>query len=150
MLKLFILILLTFTLVLGQTCHYSCSNCTGESYYQCTSCNANRGNGGSPIYGMCYCDNNSDEDDNGNCQNSSSFNFRSKLLIILFIALTILFALFAMIVKGMKYFLYKTLEDVQELSLIVFINMYFPQQFDIFLSYLYRFNISSYTFQNIA
>ena len=28
--------------------------------------------------------------------------------------------------------------------------MYFPQQFDVFLSYLYRFNISSYTFQNIA
>lgn len=58
--------------------------------------------------------------------------------------------MFAMVVKGMKYFLYKTLEDVQELSLIVFINIYFPQQFDVFLSYLYRFNISSYTFQNIA
>ena len=28
--------------------------------------------------------------------------------------------------------------------------MYFPQQFDVFLSYLYRFNISSYTFQNMA
>lgn len=39
---------------------------------------------------------------------------------------------------------------MQELSLIVFINMYFPQQFDIFLTYLYRFNISSYTFQNLA
>jgi len=28
--------------------------------------------------------------------------------------------------------------------------MYFPQQFDPFLTYLYRFNISSYTFQNLA
>lgn len=28
--------------------------------------------------------------------------------------------------------------------------MYFPQQFDIFLTYLYRFNISSYTFANLA
>ena len=28
--------------------------------------------------------------------------------------------------------------------------MYYPQQFDVFLSYLYRFNISSYTFQNLA
>ena len=36
------------------------------------------------------------------------------------------------------------------MSLIVFINLYFPQQFDIFLTHLYRFNISSYTFQNIA
>jgi hypothetical protein len=50
----------------------------------------------------------------------------------------------------MKYFLYKTIEDVQELSLIIFINLYFPQQLDIFLTSLYRFNISSYTFENIA
>ncbi len=57
---------------------------------------------------------------------------------------------FAIFAKGNKYFLYKTIEDVQELSLIVFINMYFPQQFDIFLTNLYRFNISSYTFQNMA
>ena len=64
--------------------------------------------------------------------------------------MTLLLAIFAVIVKSQKYFLYKTIEDIQELSLIVFINMYFPQQFDIFLTYLYRFNISSYTFQNIA
>ena len=64
--------------------------------------------------------------------------------------MTLLLAVFAVIVKSQKYFLYKTIEDIQELSLIVFINMYFPQQFDIFLTYLYRFNISSYTFQNIA
>jgi len=59
-------------------------------------------------------------------------------------------AIFAVIAKGQKYFLYKTIEDIQELSLIVFINIYFPQQFDPFLTYLYRFNISSYTFQNLA
>ncbi len=67
-----------------------------------------------------------------------------------FIALALVFAVFAIFVKGMKYFLYKTIEDVQELSLIVFINLYFPQQFDIFLTKLYRFNISSYTFENLA
>ena len=71
-------------------------------------------------------------------------------MIILFISFSLFLALLAMLIKSMKYFLYKTLEDVQELSLIVFINMYFPQQFDIFLTYLYGFNISSYTFQNIA
>jgi len=32
----------------------------------------------------------------------------------------------------------------------VFINLYYPQQLDIFLTYLYSFNISSYTFQNVA
>ena len=61
-----------------------------------------------------------------------------------------LLSLVAVLAKGMKYFLYKTIEDIQELSLIVFINMYFPQQFDIFLKNLYGFNISSHTFQNIA
>jgi cell division protein FtsL len=99
---------------------------------------------------MCYCDNSSDEDELGNCINSSSQNFTSKFLIVFFIVATLLLAIFAVVVKGQKYFLYKTIEDVQELSLIVFINMYFPQQFDIFLTHLYRFNISSYTFQNMA
>jgi hypothetical protein len=74
----------------------------------------------------------------------------SKALIAVFIALALAFSLFAVLAKGMKYFLYKTIEDVQELSLIVFINLYFPQQFDIFLTYLYGFNVSSHTFQNIA
>lgn len=99
---------------------------------------------------MCYCDNSSDEDESGNCQTSGSFNARSKVFIIIFISFTLVLAVFAIFVKGMKYFLYKTIEDVQELSLIVFFNMYFPQQFDIFLKGLYSFNISSYTFSNIA
>lgn len=71
-------------------------------------------------------------------------------MIILFIALTVIFATFSIFVKGMKYFLYKTIQDVQEISLIVFINLYIPQQLDIFLTYFYSFNISSYTFQNVA
>ena len=133
-----------------QTCHYSCATCSSPNYYECLTCMPNRGNGGAPVYGMCYCDNSSDEDENGNCRNSNTYNLVSKILIVLFISLTLLFALFAVLVKGMKYFLYKTIEDVQELSLIVFINMYYPQQFDQFLTHLYRFNISSYTFQNLA
>ena len=140
-------------LVAGQ-CHYTCSdssaNCTGPNYYECDRCSSNRGNSGLAIYGMCHCDNSSDEDELGNCTNSSSQNFTSKALIIFFIVATLVLAIFAVIAKNQKYFLFKTIEDVQELSLIVFINMYFPQQFDIFLTYLYRFNISSYTFQNLA
>lgn len=71
-------------------------------------------------------------------------------MIILFITFTLILAVFSIFVKGMKYFLYKTIEDVQEISLIVFINLYIPQQLDIFLTHLYSFNISSYTFQNVA
>jgi len=71
-------------------------------------------------------------------------------MIILFITFTLLLAIFSIFVKGMKYFLYKTIEDVQEISLIVFINLYIPQQLDIFLTHLYSFNISSHTFQNVA
>lgn len=84
------------------------------------------------------------------CEASASFNSLNKGLILAFIITTLVLSSFAIFVKGMKYFLYKTIEDVQELSLIVFVNLYFPQQLDIFLTKLYRFNISSYTFENIA
>jgi hypothetical protein len=30
--------------------------------------------------------------------------------------------------------------------MIIFINMYFPQQFDLLLTQMYRFNISSFLF----
>ena len=50
----------------------------------------------------------------------------------------------------MRYYLVKIIEDVQELSLLVFLNMYFPQQFDIYLTHLYRFNISSFTFESLT
>lgn len=53
-------------------------------------------------------------------------------------------------VRGFRYFFIKIIEDVQELSLIIFINMYFPQQFDIFLTQLYRFNVSSFMFESMA
>ena len=66
-----------------------------------------------PTYGMCYCDNSSDEDYSGACVNSGSFNTKSKVMIILFITFTLLLAIFSIFVKGMKYFLYKTIEDVQ-------------------------------------
>jgi hypothetical protein len=145
-----IIILLLVGLAVGQTCHYSCLTCTSQDYFTCTSCGVNRGNNGSPIYGMCYCSADADEDGSGVCQASSSFNTRNKSLILGFIITTLVLSSFAVFVKGMKYFLYKTIEDVQELSLIVFINLYFPQQLDIFLTTLYRFNISSYTFENIA
>jgi hypothetical protein len=149
--KLLIFLLLA-TVGFGQTCHYSCatSSCTTVDYYTCTACGINRGNNGVPIYGMCYCSSGADEDSSGVCQASSSFNSRNKGLILAFIIITLILSSFAVFVKGMKYFLYKTIEDVQELSLIVFINLYFPQQFDIFLTSLYNFNISSYTFETMT
>jgi hypothetical protein len=143
-----LIILMVIASVYGQVCHYSCltGSCTTVDYYTCTACKPNRGDNGKPIYGMCYCSSDADEDASGDCQVSGSFNFRNKALITSFIAITIILSAFAIFVKGMKYFLYKTIEDIQELSLIVFINLYFPQQLDIFLTTLYRFNISSYTF----
>jgi hypothetical protein len=66
-----------------------------------------------PIYGMCYCSDNTDEDDQGSCQHSGSFNYMSKTLIIIFISFALIFSLFAVFIKGMKYFFYKTIEDVQ-------------------------------------
>jgi hypothetical protein len=133
------------------TCHYSCAGgCTTSDYYRCTACGPNRGNAGQPIYGMCYCSEGSDEDDQGACQDYGKYNSLNKGMIAFFIGFTLLLGLFSIFVKGMKYFFFKTIEDVQELSLIVFINLYFPQQFDSFLTALYRFNISSSTFENIA
>jgi len=150
--KSIIVLCLLLGAALSLSCHYSClpNQCTSVDYYACTACGPNRGNGGVPIYGMCYCSENADEDASGVCQASSSFNTGNKGLIWAFIIATLVLSAFAVFVKGMKYFLYKTVEDVQELSLIVFINLYFPQQLDIFLTTLYRFNISSYTFENIA
>ena len=133
------------------TCHYSCpGGCTTSDYYRCTVCGPNRGNAGQPIYGMCYCSEGSDEDDQGICQDSGAYNSLNKGMIAFFIGFTMLLGIFSIFVKGMKYFFYKTVEDVQELSLIVFINLYFPQQFDSFLAALYRFNLSSSTFENLA
>lgn len=54
------------------------------------------------------------------------------------------------LLTGFRHYLIKTIEDIQEISLLVFLNAYFPQQFDIFLTKLYRFNISSYTFESLS
>lgn len=71
-----IIILLLLGLSAGQTCHYSCltSSCSSEDYFACTACGVNRGNNGAPIYGMCYCSADADEDVAGVCQASSAFN----------------------------------------------------------------------------
>lgn len=56
-------------------CHYSCTTaCTSDKYYECTTCDSNRGDGGSPVYGMCYCSEGADEDENGICQSEGKFN----------------------------------------------------------------------------
>ena len=95
---------------------------------------------------MCYCIDETDEDNDGNCTGSNEFNYNNKAVISTFIGLCLLLALIMSIITGMRYYLIKTIEDVQEISLLVFLNMYFPQQFDVFLTHLYRFNISSFTF----
>jgi len=54
-----------------------------------------------------------------------------------------------MLLRGFRYYFIKIIEDVQELSIVVLVNIYFPQQFDIFLTYMYRFNMSWYTFESV-
>jgi hypothetical protein len=66
------------------------------------------------------------------------------------LSLALLFTFVSGLLTGQRHFLIKTIEDVQEISIIVFINLYFPQQFDIFLTNLYRFNISSFAFESLA
>jgi hypothetical protein len=55
-----LLLLVLAVLASSQTCHYSCANCTTADYYTCSICNSNRGNNNLPIYGMCYCSDNTD------------------------------------------------------------------------------------------
>ena len=74
----------------------------------------------------------------------------NKAAIASLIGLTLLLSLSTTIIAGMRYFLLKTIEDIQEISILVFINVYFPQQFDIFMTKLYRFNMSSFTFESMT
>lgn len=81
---------------------------------------------------------------------SNNYNYNNKATIASFIGLALFVSLFMAVAAGYRHFFIKTIEDIQEVSIIVFINLYFPQQFDIFLTRLYRFNISSYTFESIS
>lgn len=99
---------------------------------------------------MCYCTDETDEDGDGVCTVNKEFNYNNKTIIAVFIGLALLFTVASALLTGLRHFLIKTIEDIQEISIIVFINLYFPQQFDIFLTYLYRFNISSFTFESMT
>jgi len=60
-----LLVLLCLLASAYSICHYTCQDnttCGSPDYYNCTLCGSNRGKAGLPIYGMCYCDNSSDED----------------------------------------------------------------------------------------
>ena len=99
---------------------------------------------------MCYCLENNDENADGECEEDNSSNMGNKVTVSVFISLGIILGVGMMVITGMRYFLLKTLEDIQEVSLLMLLNFYFPQQFDIYLSELYRFNISSYMFEAMA
>lgn len=146
-----LLLLLLVGLVSAQIndCHYSCSTCWGSEYYQCLTCPENRGQISiwEPISGMCYCSEETDEMETGECSNSNQFNYNNKAVIASLIGIALFITVLTTLISGMRYFLLKTTQDIQQISIIVLINLYFPQQFDIFLTQLYRFNMSSYTLQ---
>jgi hypothetical protein len=103
-----------------------------------------------PFAGMCYCIQSTDENELGQCTTETNFNLNNKALIAAFIALSMVLAFLMLLIRGFRYYFIKIIEDIQEISLIVFINLYFPQQFDIFMTQLYRFNISSFMFESMA
>ena len=99
---------------------------------------------------MCYCSGETDELESGQCADSNQFNYNNKAVIASLIGIALLLGACTTVIAGMRYFLLKTMEDIQEISIIVLINLYFPQQFDIFLTSLYRFNMSSYTLESLT
>jgi len=128
---------------LCEPCFYACAFCSGYDYNDCTVCNPLRGTvSGVPINGACECMDNMDEDENGNCIPGVT-NTTYSLVVIILLAVNCLLILFTTSTKGMRFFLYRMIEDFQEVSLIVFINLQFPQQLNTFLTKLYWFNFTS-------
>lgn len=54
-----------------------------------------------------------------------------------------LVSIFCAVVKSNRFFLFRLIEDMQEVSLMVLVNLYYPEQLDSFLSKLYNFNFTS-------
>ena len=156
--SLIIILLISLSLICNihtqnVTCHYTCASCLTPSYYHCLTCPINRGidtKPFTPFAGMCYCSSSADESSTGQCIPGSTLSLSSRSIVWAFIILTLLLSFFMMVVRGFRYYFIKTIEDIQELSLIIYLNMYFPQQFDHFLAQMYRFNISSFLFESMA
>lgn len=83
-----------------------------------------------------------DEDLSGNCIEGTTSSTYTTVVVALLIANCLLIA-FTTATKGMRFFLYRMVDDFQEISLIVFINLQFPQQMQSFLERLYWFNFTS-------
>ena len=97
---------------------------------------------GDPIAGACECLNSMDESTDGYCVpavTSTNYSLAAVLLLII----NCLLITFTTCTKGMRFFLYRMIEDFQEISLVVFINLQFPQQLHTFLAKLYWFNFTS-------
>ena len=91
---------------------------------------------------MCYCSNKEDEDELGNCiPSTQSQVYRSAITAL--IVLILLFSLFAAVVKSNRFFFFRLIEDMQQVSLFVLINLYFPEQLDSFFTQLYNWNFTS-------
>lgn len=73
-----------------------------------------------------------DEDLTGNCIPGTTSSAYNMAILILFIINCLLVA-FTTATKGMRFFIYRMIDDFQEVSLIVFINLQFPQQMQTFL-----------------
>ena len=52
-------------------------------------------------------------------------------------------SVFCSIVKSNRFFLLRLIEDMQEISLLVLLNLHYPAQLDSLLTLLYKFNFTS-------
>lgn len=95
-----------------------------------------------PINGACECRDLMDETIDGQCV-APSVSYIYPLVSTIFLIIAMVLIVFITCTKGMRFFFYRLLEDFQEISLIVFINLHYPQQLHNFLAKLYWFNFTS-------
>ena len=58
---------------------------------------------------MCYCINETDENENGDCTGSNEFNYNNKAIIASFMGLCILLSCLVALITGVRYYLIKIL-----------------------------------------
>ena len=58
---------------------------------------------------MCYCVDQTDENDDGVCTGTNQFNYNNKAIITSFIGVTLLFSLLISLITGLRYYLIKTI-----------------------------------------
>jgi hypothetical protein len=98
---------------LCEPCFYICQECTSYDYNQCTLCQPLRGIAGQiPINGACECMDNMDETSDGQCTTGTT-SYSYSLAVVILLIINCLLVVFTTCAKGMRFFLYRMIEDFQ-------------------------------------